>query len=70
MKPSINDKLTLIGVAMELGAVQRVSLGHAAMRYAGVVERLENIGYEVEDRGDIVARKQTTAPSSNTLLKI
>ena len=70
VKPSINDKLTLIGVALELGASTKgISLGPAAMRYAGVVERLENIGYEVEDRGDIIARKQTTQSSSTTTLK-
>ena len=33
MKPSINDKVTLIGVALELGAgTKGTSLGPAAMR--------------------------------------
>jgi arginase len=70
MKPSINDKLTLIGVALELGAgTQGISLGPAAMRYAGVVERLEAIGYEVEDRGDILSDKPVRATMEGTNLK-
>lgn len=58
MKPTINSNLTLIGVAIDLGAgTPGVSLGPSAMRYASVRERLENIGYHVEDLGDIVASK-------------
>ena len=58
MKPSINSKLSLVGVAIDLGAgTPGVSLGPAAIRYAGIVERLENIGYDVVDQGDIVAIK-------------
>ncbi|MDD2216061.1 MAG: arginase, partial [Eubacteriales bacterium] len=70
MKPSINDKVTLIGVALELGAgTKGTSLGPAAMRYAGVVERLEAIGYQVEDRGDIVSVKQVQGTCEKTHLK-
>jgi arginase len=70
MKPSINDKLTLIGVALELGAgTQGISMGPAAMRYAGVVERLEAIGYQVEDRGDILSEKPVRASMEGTNLK-
>ncbi|WP_233254422.1 arginase [Salipaludibacillus keqinensis] len=39
---------------MDLGQTRRgVDMGPSVIRYAGVVERLKNIGYEVEDRGDI-----------------
>lgn len=70
MKPSINQNLTLIGVALELGAGTRgISLGPAAIRYAGVVERLESIGYHVEDRGDILSQKPVRVVSDNTHLK-
>ncbi|WP_246238250.1 arginase [Alkalicoccus luteus] len=39
---------------MDLGQMRRgVDMGPSVIRYAGVVERLEALGYEVEDRGDI-----------------
>lgn len=70
MKSSINSKLSIIGVAAELGAgTQGVSLGPAAIRYAKVVERLKNIGYEVEDRGDILADKPVSPNITGTKLK-
>ena len=70
MKPSINSKVSVIGVAIDLGAgTPGVSLGPAAIRYAGVVERLENIGYDVEDKGDIVAIKPASPIAEGTNLK-
>ena len=70
MKPSINSKLTIIGVAIDLGAgTPGVSLGPAAIRYAGVRERLENIGYDVDDLGDIVAIKPASPIIEGTNLK-
>lgn len=70
MKPSINSKLSLIGVAIDLGAgTPGVSMGPSAIRYAGVVERLANIGYEVEDKGDIVAVKPASPITDGTNLK-
>lgn len=70
MKPSINSKLSVIGVAIDLGAgTPGVSLGPAAIRYAGVIERLQNIGYDVVDTGDIVAIKPASAISEGTNLK-
>lgn len=50
MKPSINPNISLIGVAIDLGAGTRgVSLGPSAVRYAGVYERLTRLGYKVKD---------------------
>ncbi len=70
MKPTINEKLSLVGVSMDLGAgTAGVSLGPAALRYAGVVERLQNIGYDVKDEGDIVANKHANAVTEGTHLK-
>lgn len=47
-------KLSIIGVPMDLGQMRRgVDMGPSAMRYADAVRRLERIGYEVEDLGDI-----------------
>ncbi len=70
MKPSINDKLSLIGVAIDLGAgTPGVSLGPQAIRYAGMIERLTDIGYEVQDRGDILAKKPANPVTEGTNLK-
>ncbi|MBE0449688.1 MAG: arginase [Clostridia bacterium] len=70
MKPSVNSKLSIIGVALDLAAgTPGVSLGPAAIRYAGVTERLENIGYDVADKGDIVAVKPVSPISEGTNLK-
>lgn len=70
MKPSINEKLSIIGVAIDLGAgTPGVSLGPAAIRYAGVKDRLTNIGYQVIDEGDIVAIKPESPKSEGTNLK-
>ncbi len=70
MKPSINSKLSLIGVAIDLGAgTPGVSMGPSAIRYAGVTERLENIGYDVKDEGDIVAIKPIDPNTEGTNLK-
>ncbi len=58
MKPSINSKISIIGVATDLGAgTPGVSLGPSAIRYAGLADRLKSIGYEIEDEGDIVASR-------------
>ncbi|CAM3922293.1 arginase [Alkalicoccus chagannorensis] len=47
-------KIALIGVPMDLGQMRRgVDMGPSVIRYAGVTERLEALGYEVDDRGDI-----------------
>jgi len=56
MKPSINPNISIIGVSIDLGAgTPGVSLGPFAIRYAGVTERLNKIGYDVKDEGDILA---------------
>jgi arginase len=50
----MQKEITLIGVPMDLGQMRRgVDMGPSAIRYAGIVERLENLQYKVEDIGDI-----------------
>jgi arginase len=47
-------KISIIGVPMDLGQARRgVDMGPSAIRYAGVVERLEALDYEIDDLGDI-----------------
>lgn len=70
MKSTINNKLSVIGVAIDLGAgTPGVSMGPSAIRYAGVTEKLTNIGYEVKDEGDIVANKHLIIKSGENKLK-
>ncbi|TRM11219.1 arginase [Lentibacillus cibarius] len=46
--------MSIIGVPMDLGQNRRgVDMGPSAIRYAGVVERLENLGYHMNDLGDV-----------------
>ncbi|MRG88359.1 arginase [Salinibacillus xinjiangensis] len=46
--------ISIIGVPMDLGQNRRgVDMGPSAIRYAGVIDRLERLKYKVEDLGDI-----------------
>ena len=50
----IGRKIGISGALMDLGASKRgVSLGPAAIRFAGIVEGIRAMGLEVEDLGDI-----------------
>lgn len=50
----MKKELSVIGVPMDLGQMRRgVDMGPSAIRYAGLEERLENLGYKVSDLGDI-----------------
>lgn len=46
--------MSVLGVPMDLGQGRRgVDMGPSAMRYAHAIERLEALGYDVKDTGDI-----------------
>ena len=50
----MNKEVTIIGVPMDLGQTRRgVDMGPSAIRYAGVTERLEGLGYSIYDEGDL-----------------
>jgi arginase len=60
--------ISLIGVPMDLGQNRRgVDMGPSAIRYAGVVERLQEIGHTVTDEGNIqiAAAEKTASPDTN-----
>ncbi|MGO4889686.1 arginase [Anaerobacillus sp. MEB173] len=47
-------EVSIIGAPMDLGQVRRgVDMGPSAMRYAGLIEQIESLGYSVKDNGDI-----------------
>lgn len=54
-------KLSLVGLPMDLGQLRRgVDMGPSAIRYAGVLERLDSLKIDVEDLGDIVINRSTS----------
>ncbi len=66
MNPGINSKLSIIGVPLDLGASKRgASLGPDAIRYAGIKKRLEKIGYDVQDEGNISFHAVETGKDSS-----
>lgn len=54
---------------MDLGQMRRgVDMGPSAIRYAGVVERLEGLSYKIEDKGDIeIGRANREEEAANNL---
>ena len=47
-------KVTIIGAALDLGSGRRgVDMGPSAIRYAGLEARLESLGYDYDDRGNV-----------------
>lgn len=70
MRPDMIKNISIIGVPIDLGAGTRgVNLGPEAIRYAGLQRRLENIGYNVEDRGDIEVRRREAVTVEGSNLK-
>ncbi|PMC35351.1 arginase [Bacillus sp. UMB0899] len=62
--------ITIIGAPMDLGQSRRgVDMGPSAIRYAGVVERLEMLDYKIHDKGDIQigrpGREEETSAGNN-----
>jgi len=50
----MSPKISIIGVPMDLGADRRgVDMGPSALRYADLNEHLSELGYEVQDLGDL-----------------
>src|SRR5436309_14985924 len=48
------SKISIVGVPMDLGADRRgVDMGPSALRYADLNEKLQALGYEVDDLGDL-----------------
>ena len=64
------EKITIIGLPMDLGQNRRgVDMGPSAIRYAEVVERLESLGMNVEDLGDITIGRPAQSDSLDSKLK-
>ncbi|MDN4495229.1 arginase [Ureibacillus aquaedulcis] len=60
-----NREISIIGAPSDYGQMRRgVDMGPSAIRYADVSERLQALGYEVKDEGDIIVKR----PMNNTQL--
>ncbi len=65
-----NPRIDIIGFPMDLGADRRgVGMGPSALRIAGIEDRLQDLGYEVEDQGDIPVEIRESQRITNPNLK-
>jgi arginase len=65
-----NDRVTLIGVPLDLGAGRRgVDMGPSAFRVADVDERIRQLGLEVDDWGDLPVKIPETQEPGDPRLK-
>jgi len=70
MNPIINNHISIIGVPLDLGADRRgVDMGPSAIRHAGLRERLEAFGYEIDDKGDIMVNRPDVCQVDGESLK-
>src|ERR687895_2520639 len=53
---SETKQVAILGAALDLGTTRRgVDMGPSAIRYEGLAERLESLGLEVDDYGNVLA---------------
>ena len=65
-----DKRLTIMGVPLDLGAGRRgVDMGPSALRVAGVNSRLQHLGFEVDDIGDVAVSIQETRDPGDPRLK-
>src|SRR5258705_6266238 len=62
--------VSILGVPLRYGAdMVGVELGPAVMRMAGLESRIADLGYEVQDHGDIVPDRVERSPAEHDRLK-
>ena len=68
--PGAGKTIGILGVPLSYGqSMAGVHLGPAAMRVAGIAERLAKLGYEVNDRGDLLIERGHSLPGFGEKLK-
>ncbi len=61
-----DKRLAIIGAPLDLGSARRgVDMGPSAIRYSGLQERLERLGFEVNDCGNVAAELPEVATESD-----
>jgi arginase len=64
MKPTV----TVVGIPMDLGQSRRgVDMGPSALRYAGLHERLRQLGCQTEDQGNLHVAERVSLPPQGGL---
>lgn len=59
-------KLAILGAPLDLGSARRgVDMGPSAIRYSGLQERLERLGFEVDDCGNVTAELPEVAAKTD-----
>ncbi len=62
--------VSILGVPLGYGAsMAGVDMGPAALRVAGLIERIEELGYQVRDTGDLRLERPQTRPQPDEKLK-
>jgi arginase len=58
------SQIAILGAPLDLGAGRRgVDMGPSAVRLAGLNTKLESLGYEVEDLGNVLVAQQESTPT-------
>jgi arginase len=68
--PGAGKAVAILGVPLSYGqSMAGVHLGPAAIRVAGVAQRIAKLGYEVNDRGDLPVERSHSLPGFGEKLK-
>ena len=68
--PGVGKPLSILGVPLSFGQSKGgVHLGPAAIRVAGLAQRISSLGYEVNDRGDLPIERTHSLPGFDEKLK-
>lgn len=68
--PGVGKPLSILGVPLSYGQSKGgVHLGPAAIRVAGLAQRISQLGYEVNDRGDLPIERSHSLPGFDDKLK-
>src|SRR5690349_14773754 len=68
--PGAGKGVSILGVPLSYGQSKGgVHLGPAAIRVAGLAQRISSLGYEVNDRGDLPIERSHSLPGFDEKLK-
>src|SRR5215471_5968471 len=69
-RPGAGKSVSILGVPLSYGQSKGgVHLGPAAIRVAGLAQRITSLGYEVNDRGDLPVQRSHSLPGFEEKLK-
>ena len=70
MSDTTTKSVAIIGAALDLGQGRRgVDMGPSAIRYAGLAERLESLGFSVSDAGNVATAQLEGATVADTRVR-